>query len=67
MIDHGYIVGTQYGFLTQALSDMYIRETMPGVVPLSVKARTENECLAMPPDEAIKSSSSYALFLSSKW
>ena len=67
MITHSYIVGTQYGFLIQALADMYIRETVPGVTALSLKARTENECLALPPDQAVRSSSSYALFLSSEW
>ena len=67
MITHSYIAGTQYGFLTQALADMYIREMVPGVTALSAKARDENECLALPPDQAVRSSSSYAFFLSSEW
>ena len=66
MITQGYIAGSQYGLLMHALADMYIRETMPWVTTLSVKVRTENECLTLPPDQALRSSSSYALFLSSQ-
>ena len=67
MITNNYIAGTQYGFLVQALADMYIQETMPGVTVLIKEMRTENECLALPPDQAVRSSSSYSFFLSSKW
>ena len=67
MIVHSYIAGTQYGLLVQALSNMYVRETMPGVIMLGERARTENECLALPPDQALRSSANYAYFLSSKW
>ena len=66
MITHTYIAGSQYGLLMHALADMYIRETMPWVTTMSVKVRTENECLTLPPDQALRSSSSYALFLASK-
>ena len=65
MITHNYIAGTQYGLLIQALAAMYVRETRPGVIMLRGGAMTENECLALPPDQALRSSSSYALFLSS--
>ena len=67
MITHTSIAGTQYGSLSQALTDMYIRETFPGLTTaISAKPRTENECLTLPPDQAVKSSSSCTFFLLSK-
>ena len=67
MITQSYIAGTQYGILVQALADIYIRETMPWVTALTGEVKNENECLALPPDQAVRSSSSYSFFLSSKW
>ena len=67
MLTHSYIAATQYGFLIQALADMYIRELMPGVTPLSIQSRNENDCLVLPPDQAIRCATSYVFFLSSKW
>ena len=67
LISQSYIAGSQYGFLTQALADMYIRETMPGKVMLGGDVRDVNECLALPPDQALMNPSSYAYYVSSKW
>ena len=66
MIANTYIAGSQYGFLTQALADMYIRETMRGKTTL-VDVRDVNACLALPPDQALRNPSSYAYYVSSKW
>ena len=67
MITQSFFPGTQYGALGQTLADMYIKATMPGVTPLRGGLMTENECLALPPDQAVRSSSSYAYFLLSQW
>ena len=63
LITQPQFLGTQYGFLVEVLAGMYIRETMPGVTGLDGDGRTENECLALPPDQAVKSSSSYSYFV----
>ena len=63
LILRSHIAATQYGFLVQALTDMYIRQmrlTGGQVVD-------ENACLALPPDQALRNPSSYAFYASSKW
>ena len=67
LISHSYIAGSQDGFLTQALADMYIRETMRGRATLGRDVRDVNACLALPPDQALKNPSSYAYYVSSRW
>lgn len=62
-----YIAGSQYGFLTQVLADMYIRAMMPRKTTLGGDVRDVNSCLALPPDQALINSSSYAYYVSSKW
>ena len=66
LISHGYITGSQYGFLVQALADMYIQDTMRGNPP-GADVSDLNACLALPPDRALKNPSSYAFYVSSKW
>lgn len=65
MIANAYIAGSQYGFLTQALADMYILE-MRGKTTMA-DVRDVNACLALPPDQALMNPSSYAYYVSSKW
>ena len=61
------LIENQYNHLIRPLADMYIQELNPGVKKaISGKPRSENECLAMPPDESVKSAWSYGYFLSSK-
>ncbi|KAL9133626.1 MAG: hypothetical protein Q9175_005194 [Cornicularia normoerica] len=66
LMQQSYIAGTQYGFLVQALADMYIRETMGGRSALGGDVRDENACLALPADQALMNPSSYAFYVSSK-
>ena len=65
MISYAYIAGSQYGFLTQALADMYILEIRGRTTMADV--RDVNACLALPPDQALMNPSSYAYYVSSKW
>ena len=61
------LLETQYSHLTMPLADMYIRDIFPGVTQAtSARPRSVNECLALPPDESVKSAWSYSYFLSSK-
>ena len=66
LITRSYILGTQYGFLVQALADMYIRERMPGVKVLRGEWQTDNDYLALPPDQSVRTSKSYSYYVSSK-
>lgn len=66
LIAHNYIAGTQYGFLVQALADIYIRETRYGGKAVGGDVRDENACLALPPSQALMNPSSYAFYVSSK-
>ncbi|CAD6583473.1 MAG: hypothetical protein ASARMPRED_001333 [Alectoria sarmentosa] len=65
-VSYHYIAGAQYGFLVQALADMYIRQRTSGR-PLGGDVRSENACLALPPDQALMNPSSYAFYVSSKF
>lgn len=64
-VSYHYIAGAQYGFLVQALADMYIRQRTRGRA-LGGDVRSENACLALPPDQALMNPSSYAFYVSSK-
>lgn len=62
---HGWILGTQYGFLMEALADLYIPLAMPET-PLDGSVNEENACMELPPDEAIRNPSNFGYFTSSK-
>lgn len=66
LLSHAYMAGSQYGFLVQALADMYIRETAQGRTARGGDVRDENACLALPPDLALVNPSSYAFYVSSE-
>ena len=66
LIPRSHINDSQYGFLVQALADIYIRQTLPGTVAQGGGVSDENACLALPPDLALKNSASYAYYASSK-
>ena len=56
----GSIARRQTGLLILALADIYLRET--GVNVLKGDVMDENAGLALPPNQAVKTASSYALF-----
>lgn len=58
---------SQYGFLVHALADMYIRMTLDKGRAREADVKEVNECLALPPDQAMRNPSSYALYVSSKF
>ena len=62
---HGWILGTQYGFLIEALADLYLPIAMPKT-PLDGSVNEENACMELPPDEAVRNPSNYGYFTSSK-
>ena len=64
LIARTYIAGSQYGFLVQALADMYIRRGNAGTPGGDV--REENSCLRLAPARAVVNPSSYAFYVSSE-
>ena len=61
-----HVAHSQYGFLVHALAGIYIRKiTHIGNAPEPDELQV-NKCLALPPDQAIRNPSSYALYVSSK-
>ena len=56
------LADTQYSLLVAALADMYIQDTMH---TKRTHVRDVNECLALPPDLAVKNPFSYSVFVSS--
>lgn len=60
LISSSHIAATQYGFLVQPLAEMYIRQIMR----TSGQVGSENACLALPPDQALRNPSSYAFYVS---
>ena len=65
LIARTYIAGTRFGFLVQALSDLYIQD-MGINKAAGGDVRDENSCLALPPSQALTNPSSYAFYASSK-
>ena len=63
--DKEWIIGSQYGFFVQAFAAMYIPETL-GKKPLDAVPLEVNDCLALPPDQAVLNPSSYSYFTSSE-
>ena len=63
--DKKWIIGSQYGFFVQAFAAMYIPETL-GKKPLDAAPLEVNDCLALPPDQAVFNPSSYSYFTSSE-
>lgn len=61
-----HVAHSQYGFLVRALAEIYIHKiTHIGHARLPDETNV-NKCLALPPDQAIRNPSSYALYVSSK-
>ena len=65
LIANTYIAGTRFGFLVQALADLYIQD-MGMNKAAGGDVRDENSCLALPPSQALMNPSSYAFYASSK-
>ena len=65
LISRTYIAGTRFGFLVQALSDLYMQD-MGMNTAAGGDVRDENSCLALPPSQALTNPSSYAFYASSK-
>lgn len=63
LIPTTYMAGTRFGFLVQALADLYLQDMgMENAVGGDV--RDENSCLALPPSQALMNPSSYAFYAS---
>ncbi len=67
LVSQSYIAGSQYGFLVQTLSEMYLRQMMRGKMAPGEDVRDPNACLVLPPAQALMNPSSYAFYVSSKW
>ena len=65
LIQNTYIAGTRFGFLVQALADLYLQD-MGMEKAAGGDVRDENDCLALPPSQALTNPSSYAFYASSK-